>query len=82
MDEQTQIITELRERVARLEEKRSRPLKVVLNLLEAAAYIDRSPTTLRALHQHGNGPRRFRNGQKWGYRVADLDAWLSEQDPA
>ena len=78
MDNSTEIIAELRERVARLEQRK--PGKAALNLLEAAAYIGRSPTTLRLLHDQGRGPRRTRCGRAWIYRPADLDRWIQEQD--
>jgi hypothetical protein len=79
MDDQNQILEQLRERVAQLE-TRGRPSKAVLTLIEAAIYIGRSASTLRALHAAGRGPHRTRSGQKWLYKISDLDRWIDEQD--
>jgi hypothetical protein len=54
MDQQTSI-TELAERVARLETNRGR--RRVYNLQQAAARLNMSVSKLRALHNRGIGPQ-------------------------
>ena len=53
--------------------------KVVLNLIEAAAYLGISPPTLLALLQGSSIPYR-RAGQRWLISKAALDEWLTHPD--
>jgi hypothetical protein len=77
MDQQT-IITELAERVARLETNRGR--RRVYNLQQAAARLNMSVSKLRALHNRGIGPKRLSmNGRIWAYSDDALEAYIAAQ---
>jgi helix-turn-helix protein len=43
---------------------------------EAAAYLARSPKTLRNWRSNGEGPRYVGRGHGVRYRWRDLDAWM------
>jgi hypothetical protein len=73
-----EVINELRERIAKLEDRKAVP-KAALDMEDAARYVDMSVTTLHQAHQRGEGPNRTRNGRKWSYRIIDLDAWLAQR---
>jgi len=70
MDNHEKRITELEEKVRRLETK-----KGYCNQTTAAAYCGRSKEYLRERHVRGDGPARMPNGM---YRYADLDAWMEK----
>jgi hypothetical protein len=51
----------------------------IMHTKEAAGYINRSPAFLARQRQTGGGPPFVRvSPRAIGYRVADLDRWLSE----
>jgi excisionase family DNA binding protein len=47
---------------------------------EAAAYLRVRPRTLQRWRQLGRGPRFTRAGRRILYRMADLQAYLREQE--
>ena len=72
MDIQTEI-TELQERLARLERASSRP-RGRTNLAGAARYLGISDETLRQRLRRGDGPQGSRNGRYWTFTYDALDA--------
>lgn len=74
--QQQQIIDELLERIARLE-NRSRH-RGAMNQQEAADYINKSVSWLRGEHKAGRGPKRSKRGRIWSYQPSDLDEYLAE----
>jgi hypothetical protein len=54
----------------------------LLDEREAADYLRASPHTLRGWRCKGGGPRFVKVGRKVVYRVADLDAWMTERTRA
>jgi hypothetical protein len=80
MPETSEIIEELRARVALLETRPARP-RGRMNMTQAAAYLGRSAETLRRWHLEGNGPpRKQLGGRNWSYAPDDLDAWIASRD--
>jgi hypothetical protein len=75
-DHHIQILEELRDRVAQLEQKQSR--RGVTNMRGAAEYLHRSREWLRQQNLRGTGPKRLPNGN---YTYAALDEYL-KQEPA
>jgi predicted DNA-binding transcriptional regulator AlpA len=78
--DQTNELTELRRRLAKLEAAQAapRPRGGATNMVGAATYIGRSEEFLRRLHAQGKGPQRSRIGSRyWNYRYADLDEWMA-----
>jgi excisionase family DNA binding protein len=71
-------ITELRERVLRLERTSSKP-RGRTNLVGAARYLGISDETLRQRCARGEGPRGARNGRFWSFSFDDLDAYAEQQ---
>lgn len=55
-------------------------LKKILTQKEAGEYLGISPLTLANWRVFGRGPRFIRlSPRKIGYRISDLDEWLSER---
>jgi hypothetical protein len=52
----------------------------VLNLIEAAEYVRRTPKAMRKLREYRRGPASFKAGGRVMYRVAELDAWLATEE--
>lgn len=52
---------------------------LVMNDVDAAAYLGMSPSTLRKWRTTGRGPAYIRCGRLKKYRLADLEAWLEKQ---
>ena len=48
----------------------------ILKPLDAAAYLQLSPSTLAKLRLYGTGPRYTKAGRAVRYRHSDLDAWI------
>jgi hypothetical protein len=65
-------LTDLNERVERLENDRRRTTRGRTNQRGAADYLGRSREYLRTLHLRGEGPRRAPDGT---YSFDDLDAF-------
>ena len=74
-------ITELRERVEKLERERRSSSRGRTNQAGAARYLGISEETLRQRHARGEGPRRTQQGRFWSYRYDDLDAYAEESKP-
>jgi hypothetical protein len=69
----SEVLDELRRRLARLEAAASRPRRGSLNQKLAAEYLGRSQEWLRKEHLAGRGPRGRRRGRFWDYDIADLE---------
>jgi hypothetical protein len=65
-------LAELRERIARLEQKPSR--RGAVNQRRAADYLGRSREWMRQRHLHGDGPKRNADGS---YSLDELDRYLT-----
>ncbi|MFD8319684.1 helix-turn-helix domain-containing protein [Kitasatospora purpeofusca] len=52
----------------------------VLDLVEAARYVRRTPKAMRCMRERRSGPPSFRVGGRVMYRLAALDAWLAEHE--
>lgn len=52
----------------------------VLNLIEAAAYVRRTPKAMRKLREYRRGPASFKAGGRVMYRITALDAWLAAEE--
>jgi hypothetical protein len=68
-------ITELRERIERLERQHSGTKRGRTNQAGAARYLGVSEECLRQRHARGEGPRRTQQGRFWSYTYDDLDAY-------
>ena len=56
------------------------PIKsLVMNDVDAAAYLGMSPNTLRKWRTTGRGPAYIRCGRLKKYRLADLEAYIEKQ---
>jgi Helix-turn-helix domain len=77
MDMQAEI-TQLRERLERLERERKREIGSGRYTTQngAARYLGISTETLRRRHDRGVGPPRSRKGSFWVYAYADLDEYI------
>jgi predicted DNA-binding transcriptional regulator AlpA len=51
----------------------------VVNTRAAAAFTGLAVATLNNMRVAGGGPRYLKLGRAVRYRIADLDAWLSER---
>jgi predicted DNA-binding transcriptional regulator AlpA len=57
--------------------------KRVLNAAQAASYLSYSVWHLRKLCREGRGPQKIRlSDHRYGWQIADLDAWLAEKRAA
>jgi hypothetical protein len=73
-----EVISELRERIARLEA--ARPRRRVYNQAQAAERLNMSVAKLRGLHKQGLGPRRLSvNGRIWSYADEGLEEYIAAQ---
>jgi hypothetical protein len=52
----------------------------ILNLIEAAEYVRRTPKAMRCLRERRSGPASFKSGGRVMYRLAALDAWLEADE--
>jgi hypothetical protein len=68
-------LSDLRERVKRLERIHTKTNRGRTNQRGAAEYLGRSREYLRLLHLRGNGPRRAADGS---YTYDDLDAFAEQ----
>lgn len=53
------------------------PVSTPFSEPDAAAYIGRRPSALRAWRMQGRGPSYIRYGRSIVYRREDLDTWLN-----
>ena len=75
MSELQSQLAELRERVQRLEQFRTKSARGRVNQRRAAEYLGRSREFLRQLHLRGEGPRRGADGS---YSLDDLDIFAEQ----
>jgi hypothetical protein len=71
-------ISELRKRVAVLEQSASRTRRGRTNQAGAARYLGRSEEWLRQRHARDEGPRRTKRGRFWDYTFDDLDEFAEQ----
>lgn len=57
-------------------------LDSVLSLSELAASLGVSVQTIYDLRSQGRGPRGFRVGREFRFRVSEIDAWLARMEEA
>ena len=55
------------------------PVRQLLTLPEAAAYLRTPVATLRYWRHLGTGPKGFLLGRRVMFRRSDLDRWVTEQ---
>lgn len=50
-----------------------------IRVRDAAAHLGLSKSTLDKMRHYGTGPRYYKLGRAVIYKIADLDAWVSER---
>ena len=53
--------------------------QVVLNDIQAAAYLGLAPQTLRNMRSYRRGPCYHRLGRRIVYKISDLEKYLAER---
>lgn len=51
----------------------------ILNVQQAAEYLNRSQDTIRYWIKTSTGPKSFRMGKRRMFLASDLDAWIEAQ---
>lgn len=54
-------------------------MNTLLDVTDAAKYLNLSKSTLAKMRLSGKSPRYVKLGRKVAYRASDLDVWIEEQ---
>jgi hypothetical protein len=75
---ESEVLNELRLRIARLEDAATNKRQRHFNQVQAARHLNRSQEWLRRLHLEKRGPKHTRRGRLYDYTLENLEAFTNE----